>query len=187
MSVRRSNAITPKANRTNSIPSKTTTNNQLVQKIQKTNVVPPRKSKKTQQITTNNKRIKMDYKSNNYFYNENDANNEDDRYADYYDHTQKEKNELSKRQKEYHLTHKNPFKGKKHSDETKKIMSKKAKMRKPNNKIAIQMFDDNENLLKTFDSKKDALNYLNITCYKPLTRAIELHTKYKNYYWKKKN
>ena len=90
MSVRRSNAITPKATRTNSIPSKTTTNNQLVQKIQKTNVVPPRKSKKTQQITTNNKRIKMDYKSNNYFYNENDANNEDDRYADYYDHTQKE-------------------------------------------------------------------------------------------------
>ena len=90
MSVRRSNAITPKATRTNSIPSKTTTNNQLVQKIQKTNVVPPRKSKITQQITTNNKRIKMDYKSNNYFYNENDANNEDDRYADYYDHTQKE-------------------------------------------------------------------------------------------------
>ncbi len=90
MSVRRSNAITPKATRTNSIPSKTTTNNQLVQKIQKTNVVPPRKSKKTQQITTNNKRIKMDYKSNNYFYNENDTNNEDDRYADYYDHTQKE-------------------------------------------------------------------------------------------------
>ena len=90
MSVRRSNAITPKVIRTNSIPSKTTTNNQLVQKIQRSNVVPPRKSKKAQQVSTNNKRIKMDYKSNNYFYNENDANNEDDRYADYYDHTQKE-------------------------------------------------------------------------------------------------
>ena len=70
--------------------------------------------------------------------------------------------------------------------QTDKGKKEKAKIRKPNNKIAIQMFDDNENLLKTFDSKKDALNYLNITCYKPLTRAIELHVKYKNYYWKKK-
>ena len=90
MSVRRSNAITPKVTRTNSIPSKTTTNNQLVQKIQRSNVVPPRKSKKAQQVSTNNKRIKMDYKSNNYFYNENDTNNEEDRYGEYYDHTQKE-------------------------------------------------------------------------------------------------
>ena len=90
MSVRRSNAITPKTTRTNSIPNKTTTNNQLAQKIQKTNVVLPRKAKKTQQITTNNKKIKMDYKSSNYFYNENDTNNEDDRYEEYYDHTLKE-------------------------------------------------------------------------------------------------
>jgi len=90
MSVRRSNAITPKSTRTNSIPNKTTTNNQLAQKIQKTNVVLPRKAKKTQQITTNNKKIKMDYKSSNYFYNENDTNNEDDRYEEYYDHTLKE-------------------------------------------------------------------------------------------------
>ena len=89
MSVRRSNAITPKVTRTNSIPSKTTTNNQLVQKIQRSNVVPPRKSKKAQQVSTNNKRIKMDYKSNNYFYNENDTNNEEDRYGEYYDHTQR--------------------------------------------------------------------------------------------------
>lgn len=58
MSVRRSNAITPKVTRTNSIPSKTTTNNQLVQKIQRSNVVPPRKSKKAQQVSTNNKRRK---------------------------------------------------------------------------------------------------------------------------------
>jgi hypothetical protein len=33
-------------------------------------------------------------------------------------------------------------------------MSEKAKIRKPNNRIAIQMFDDNGILLKTFDSKK---------------------------------
>lgn len=101
------------------------------------------------------------------------------------DKGKKERVKLSKQQKEYYLTHKNPFKSKKHSAETRKIMSEKAKIRKPNNRIAIQMFDDNGILLKTFDSKKDALNYLNITCYKPLTRAIELHTKYKNYYWKK--
>ena len=100
------------------------------------------------------------------------------------DKGKKERTELSKRQKEYYLTHKNPFKGKKHSAETRKIMSEKAKIRKPNNRIAIQMFDDNGILLKTFDSKKQALNYLNITCYKPLTEAIKLHTKYKNYYWK---
>ena len=91
MSVRRSNAITTtKVTRTNSIPNKTTTNNQLVQKTQRSNVVPPRKAKKVQQTTTNNKKIKMDYKSNNYFYNENDTNNEDDRYPEYLDHTQKE-------------------------------------------------------------------------------------------------
>ena len=91
MSVRRSNAITTtKVTRTNSIPNKTTTNNQLVQKTQRSNVVPPRKAKKVQQTTTNNKKIKMDYKSNNYFYNENDTNNEDDRYAEYLDHTQKD-------------------------------------------------------------------------------------------------
>jgi len=65
-----------------------------------------------------------------------------------------EKIELSKRQKEYYLTHENPFKGKKHSAETRKIMSEKAKMRKPNNRIAVQMFDNNGILLKTFDSKK---------------------------------
>ena len=64
-------------------------------------------------------------------------------------------------------------------------MSEKAKLRKPNNSIAIQMLDDNGVLLKTFNSKKEALDYLNITCYKPLTKAIELHTKYKNYYWRK--
>lgn len=102
------------------------------------------------------------------------------------DKGKKERIKISKQQKEYYSTHENFFKGKKHSNKTKKIMSEKAKQRKPNHSIAIQMFDENGILLKTFDSKKAALNYLNITCYQPLTKAIESHTKYKNYYWKKK-
>ena len=69
MSIRRSNDITSKVVRTNSIPSKTSTNNQLTKKIQKSNVVPPRKAKKEQQMKNNTQDIKLDYKSNNFFYN----------------------------------------------------------------------------------------------------------------------
>ena len=95
MSNSRSNIITPKATRTNSIPSKTTTNNQLNKRKQVTNVVPPRKAKKEQQIKNNNQKIKVDYNSSNYFYsnenenNINSNNNDDEGYAEYYDNNQK--------------------------------------------------------------------------------------------------
>ena len=95
MSNSRSNIITPKATRTNSIPSKTTTNNQLNKRKQITNVVPPRKAKKEQQIKNNNQKIKVDYNSSNYFYsnenenNINSNNNDDEGYVEYYDNNQK--------------------------------------------------------------------------------------------------
>ena len=95
MSNSRSNIITPKVTRTNSIPSKTTQNNQLNKRRQVTNVVPPRKAKKEQQIKNNNQKIKVDYNSSNYFYsnenenNINSNNNEDEGYVEYYDNNQK--------------------------------------------------------------------------------------------------
>ena len=95
MSNSRSNIITLKATRTNSIPSKTTTSNQLNKRKQVTNVVPPRKAKKEQQIKNNNQKIKVDYNSSNYFYsnenenNINSNNNEDEGYVEYYDNNQK--------------------------------------------------------------------------------------------------
>ena len=60
----------------------------------------------------------------------------------------------------------------------------KAKLRQPNNRIKVQMFDANNTLLKTFNSKKEVLKYFNIVCYKSLNNAIKNHTQYKNYYWK---
>ncbi len=96
----------------------------------------------------------------------------------------KTKQQLSLRQKEYLSKHENPFKGKKHSEQTRKKMSMKAKQRQPNNKIKVQMFDTNNTLLKTFNSKKEVLEYFNIVCYTSLNNAIKNHTRYKNYYWK---
>ena len=96
----------------------------------------------------------------------------------------KTKQQLSLRQKEYLSKHKNPFKGKNHSEQTRKKMSMKAKLRQPNNKIKVQMFDINNTLLKTFNSKKEVLEYFNIVCYTSLNNAIKNHTQYKNYYWK---
>ena len=91
MSNSRSNIITPKVTRTNSIPSKTTQNNQLNKRRQVTNVVPPRKAKKEQQIKNNNQKIKVDYNSSNYFYSNDNINNnnEDEGYVEYYDNNQK--------------------------------------------------------------------------------------------------
>ena len=90
MSIRRSNDIKPKVVRTSSIPSKTPTNNQLTKKFQKSNVVPPRKAKKEQQMKNNTQDIKLDYKSSNFFYNDNHTNNDKEIYtAHYYDRNQK--------------------------------------------------------------------------------------------------
>ena len=95
----------------------------------------------------------------------------------------KRKEEISKKQKDYYRTHEPSFKGKHHTDETKKLMSKKAKERKPNRSISIKMLDDNKNVIKIFNSKQEALIFLNVVCYSPLNRALEKHIKYKNYYW----
>lgn len=96
----------------------------------------------------------------------------------------KQREQISQRQKQYYKTHDNPFKGKKHSEEAKKIMSIKAKQRGANNKIKIQMFNSKGQLMKIFESKKDALKYLNITCQTSLNNAIKYNKQYKNYYWK---
>ncbi len=91
--------------------------------------------------------------------------------------------EISKRQLEYYSTHDAPFKGKHHTEESKKLMSEKAKQRKPNRSISIKMLDDDGNILRIFESKQEVLNFLGIVCYDPLNKALKRHTKYKNYYW----
>lgn len=95
-----------------------------------------------------------------------------------------QRKQISQKRKQYYATHDNPFKGKKHLEETKKIMSTKAKQRGANNKIKIQMFNLQGQLIKIFESKKDALQYLNVVCYTSLNKAIKYNKQYKNYYWK---
>ena len=96
---------------------------------------------------------------------------------------QKRKEIISEQRKEYFKTHKNPFKGQHHTEETKKIMSEKAKQRKPNRSIPIDMVDKNNNIIKTFESKQEVLQFLNRVCYDPLNKALKNHTLYKDYYW----
>ena len=91
MSVRPSNSKSSRITHTGSTSNKNITNNKLTKKIQRSNVVPPRKLK--QQMANNNnnnQKIKVDYNSSNYFYNENDSNNDGERYAEYYDQNQKD-------------------------------------------------------------------------------------------------
>lgn len=95
-----------------------------------------------------------------------------------------QKEKIKKQKKEYYKTHDANFKGCNHTKETKKIMSEKAKNRKPNRSQKILMLDDNKNIIKEFESKKQALNFLNIVCYTSLNKAIKEKRKYKNYYWK---
>lgn len=97
------------------------------------------------------------------------------------------KQEISQQRKEYYQTHNAPFKGKHHTKETKQIMSEKAKQRKPNRSIPINMIDDNNNIIKSFNSKQEVLNFLNIVCYTSLNKALNQHTKYKNYFWEYAN
>ena len=101
---------------------------------------------------------------------------------------QERKARSKNRQKQikYNKNNQNPFKGKHHSIETKKIMSEKAKNRKSNNAQALLMKDKYGNIVREFSSKKEALNFLNISQYTTLTKAIEKHKIYKNYYWEKK-
>lgn len=81
---------------------------------------------------------------------------------------------------------KNPFFGKEHSKETKLKISNA-------NSIAVDMFDNNMNYIKTFKNAKEAAYYfknlLNLTIkLESIYRAINWHCMsekiYKNYYWK---
>ena len=49
--------------------------------------------------------------------------------------------------------------------------------------IHIYQFDFNGNLLKQFESKKDVINFFNVTNYKALDRAIDNKTAYKESFW----
>ena len=92
MSNRRSNVITTRVSHTNSIPNKTNanTNNKSTQRIQITNVVPPRKAKKEQQIKNINQNMKVDYNSNNYFYSNENDNEEGERYIECFEQNPKD-------------------------------------------------------------------------------------------------
>ena len=100
---------------------------------------------------------------------------------------QERKKLISQQRKEYYTSHEAPFKGKHHTEETKKLMSEKAKQRKPNRSISIKMLDENGNILKIFESKQEILKYFNITCYASLNKALKNHSEYKNYYWELNN
>lgn len=77
----------------------------------------------------------------------------------------------------------NPMYGKKHSQESKDKISK-AKRESSANKIKISMYDNNNILIKTFNSKKEAMEFLGIKGHTQFNKAIRDKTLYKNYYWR---
>jgi len=54
---------------------------------------------------------------------------------------------------------------------------------KAKNGVHIKMYDKNNNLIKEFNTKRMALEYLGIKSHDGLDRAIKNHTLYKKYYW----
>ena len=81
----RSNIITTKISRDTSNRNNKISNQNITKHIQKSNVVPPRKSKNITKITVDKRNLKMDYNSSNYYYddNEKEEENEDEPYEDY--------------------------------------------------------------------------------------------------------
>lgn len=55
---------------------------------------------------------------------------------------------------------------------------------KAKNGKQVQMYDKNWNLIKTFNTKQMALNFLKIKSHDGLNKAIKQETLYKGYYWK---
>ena len=55
---------------------------------------------------------------------------------------------------------------------------------KAKNGKQVQMYDENWNLIKIFNTKQMALKFLNIKSHDGLNRAIRQKTLYKGYYWK---
>ena len=93
---------------------------------------------------------------------------------------------------------KNGMYGKRHSEESKKKMSENRKGKtvgenngmygkKGNNAIngkKIEMYDENYNLIQTFNAKTAVLNFLGLKGHTQLDKAIKEGTLYKGYYWK---
>ena len=81
----RSNIITTKISRDTSNRNNKISNQNITKHIQKSNVVPPRKSKNVPKMTVDKRNLKMDYNSSNYYYddNEKEEENEDEPYEDY--------------------------------------------------------------------------------------------------------
>lgn len=88
--------------------------------------------------------------------------------------------------------------GKKHSEESKQKMSIHSKGKtagekngmygksgdKALNGKRIEMYDENWNLIKTFNAKTAVLQFLNLKGHTQLDKAIKNQTLYKGYYWK---
>lgn len=105
--------------------------------------------------------------------------------------------EFKKHMSEVTSGEKNGMYGKHHSLETRKKMSENRKGKTTGSKNGmygksganaingkrIIMLNDNQEVVKYFACKREALNYLNVKCYKGLNKALTYHEKYKGYYW----
>ena len=92
---------------------------------------------------------------------------------------------------------KNGMYGRHHTEETKILMSKKSvdktlgekngKKRKKGDKAIngkkIHMYDESHNLIRIFNAKTAALEFLGLTGHTGLANAIKNNTIYKGYYW----
>lgn len=92
---------------------------------------------------------------------------------------------------------KNGMYGKHHTEESKQLMSKNSKGKTSGSKNGmygksgnnaingkkINMYDENHKLIKTFNAKTAALQFLNMKGHVGLDKAIKEHTLYKGFYW----
>ena len=106
--------------------------------------------------------------------------------------------EFRKKMSEKTSGEKNGMYGKHHTEESKKKMSENSKGKtsgekngmygKKGNKALngkhIEMYDENWNLLKTFNAKTAVLEFLGMKGHTQLDKAIKNQTLYKGYYWK---
>ena len=95
----------------------------------------------------------------------------------------------------------NPMYGRKHTETSKEKMSKNSKGKTSGNKNGmygkkgdnaingrkVNMLDDYGNIIKTFNTKQQVLDYLDILGHTGLNRAIKTKKKYKGYYWEQLN
>lgn len=96
---------------------------------------------------------------------------------------------------------KNPMYGRKHTEVSKEKMSKNSKGKTAGNKNGmygkkgdnaingrkVNMLDDCGNIIKAFNTKHQALEYLGISGHAGLNDAIRTKKKYKGYYWEQLN